>query len=66
MKKIVKCIVCGETVEKVSEALCKKLFDPKTKKIMCLSCLANELDVEEDELLEKAEEFKNSGCTLFM
>lgn len=65
MKKEIKCVVCGENVEKVSKALCQKLFDRKTKKIMCLSCLSNELEVEESALLEKAEEFKKAGCTLF-
>lgn len=65
MKREIKCIVCGNTVEKVSAALCKKLFDRKTKKILCLSCLSNELETEQEELLEKAEEFKREGCTLF-
>lgn len=60
-----KCIVCGNDVEKMSKALCQKLFDRYTKKILCLSCLSNELEVERDELLEKAEEFKREGCTLF-
>ena len=59
------CVVCGESVEKVSRALCQKLFDRKTKKIMCLQCLSNDLEVEKSELLEKAEEFKNEGCPLF-
>ena len=60
-----KCVVCGESVEKVSKALCQKLFDRKTKKILCLQCLSNELEVDESELLEKAEEFKSEGCPLF-
>lgn len=66
MAREIKCVVCGNTVEKVSKALCQKLFNKKTKKILCLSCLSNELEVEEDELLEKAEEFKRAGCSLFM
>ena len=65
MKKDFNCIVCGEPVEKVSHALCRKLFDKNTKKIMCLSCLANELEVETSDLIEKAKEFKEAGCTLF-
>ena len=65
MTKDMKCIVCGKKVEKVSSALCKKLFNRNTKKILCLSCLANELDVDEEDLLEKAEEFKQDGCPLF-
>ena len=65
MKGISRCIVCGENVEKVSKALCQKLFDRNTKKFLCLNCLANELEVEQEELLEKAEDFKREGCTLF-
>ena len=65
MNKTVRCVVCGGNVEKVSKALCQKLFDRKTKKIMCLSCLSNELETDETELLEKAEEFKREGCSLF-
>lgn len=63
--KKIECVVCRENVEQVSKALCQKLFDRSTKKIMCLRCLSNELEVEESELLEKAEEFKNEGCPLF-
>ena len=61
-----KCTVCGNEAEKVSKALCQKLIDRRTKRIMCLSCLSNYLEVDEEELLEKADEFKAEGCTLFM
>ena len=59
MKKVDKCKVCGEKVEKVSKALCMKFFGRKTNKILCLMCLSNELDVTQEELLEKADDFKN-------
>lgn len=65
MGKIIRCVVCNEKVDKVSKALCQKLFDIKTKKIMCLSCLSNELEVDEESLLEKAKELREAGCTLF-
>ncbi len=60
-----KCVVCGKNVEKVAVALCKKLIDRNTRRMMCLSCLSNYLETEEDELLQKADEFKKEGCTLF-
>ncbi|MBQ3640822.1 hypothetical protein II906_02675 [bacterium] len=66
MKKNNKCLVCGEKVDKVSIALCLKLFGRTTKKIMCLTCLANDLETDENELLEKAKEFKAEGCKLFL
>ena len=59
------CVVCGNSVEKVSKALCQKLYGTKTTKILCLSCLSNDLDVEIEDLMEKAEDFKNEGCKLF-
>ena len=65
MKKEIKCVVCGNAVEKVSKALCQKLFDKESKKFLCLLCLSNELVVEQEELLEKAEDFRRAGCTLF-
>lgn len=65
MKKTINCVVCGENIEMVSKGLCQKLFGRNTKKLLCLSCLSNGLDVEEEELLEKAKEFKEAGCTLF-
>lgn len=60
-----KCVICGNDVEKNAKDLCQKLIDKKTKKIMCLSCLSNYLEVDEEELLQKAQEFKDEGCTLF-
>lgn len=60
-----KCIVCGNEVEKIAKALCQKLIGRKTKQILCLSCLANHLEAEEEDLLQKAQEFKDEGCALF-
>lgn len=33
--------------------------------IMCLPCMADYLDVTEEDLLAKIEEFKQEGCKLF-
>ena len=63
--KIYRCVVCNKDVEQVSRALCRKLFEKNTKKILCLNCLSNELETEEEELLEKAREFREAGCKLF-
>jgi len=66
MIAVTRCLVCGEQVDRTSKGLCQKLFGEKAKKRLCLRCLANELEVEESELLEKAEEFKKAGCKLFL
>lgn len=60
------CYVCGkEELSKNEVGLTKKLISKSTKVFYCLPCLANYLEVTEEELLEKVEEFKEEGCTLF-
>ena len=61
-----KCYVCGKTpLTKDEIGLTKKLINKKAASFYCLSCLAEYLEVTEEELLAKVEEFKNEGCTLF-
>lgn len=61
-----KCYVCGKVpLSKDEIGLTKKLISKKVKSFYCLSCLAESLEVTEEELLAKVEEFKNEGCTLF-
>lgn len=60
------CYVCGKTpLSKDEVGLTKKLIDKKPDKFYCLSCLAEYLEVTEEELQDKIEEFKDEGCTLF-
>ena len=64
MKKSYKCYICSKTLDKIAIGLSKKLLD-ENGRLYCVICLANYLDTTEDELLIKAEEFKNEGCKLF-
>lgn len=60
------CEVCGsDNIKKDVIALNKKLFDKNVKKFYCLKCMADVLEVTEDDLLDKIEEFKEEGCALF-
>ena len=60
------CYVCGkDNLSKDEIGITKKLIDRKAKQFYCLSCLAEYLEVTEEELLDKIEEFKDEGCTLF-
>ena len=60
------CYVCGkEDLSKDEVGITKKLLGKNIKQFYCLSCLAEQLEVTEQELLDKIEEFKNEGCTLF-
>ncbi len=43
----------------------KKLLGEHVTRPMCLTCLAEYLDVAEEDLLSKIEEFKAAGCKLF-
>ena len=60
-----KCCLCEAQLDKIAIGLNKKLLDRKENQAFCLSCLANYLEVSEEELLAKVEEFKEQGCTLF-
>lgn len=63
---MVKCYVCGKNnLSKNEIGLTKKLISKNTKDFFCIKCLAKQLEVDEIELIDKIEEFKNEGCTLF-
>jgi len=60
------CYVCGKTIsEKDIIGLNKKLIDKNIKHFYCLHCLSEYFEVNTEFLIEKIEEFKNEGCTLF-
>lgn len=61
-----KCINCFKTpLSKEEIGITKKILDPNAKEFYCLDCLAQLLDVTKEDLLDKIEEFKEEGCTLF-
>ena len=65
-KKIFSCIACGKRpLSKNEIGINKKLLGLKSKDFYCLECLADFLEVETQDILEKIEEFKNDGCKLF-
>ncbi len=64
MNKI-SCMYCEKILSKNSIALNKKLLGRNTKKAMCITCLADYLGCDKEDLFVKIEEFKEQGCTLF-
>ena len=61
-----KCYVCGKApLSKDEIGLTKKLIDKKSTVFYCLPCLAEYLEVAEEELIAKIEEFKAERCVLF-
>lgn len=65
-KKIFECTSCGKKpLSKNEVGITKKLLGNSSKNFFCLDCLANFLEVEPQDILDKIEEFKNEGCKLF-
>lgn len=60
------CKLCFKTpLSKDEIGINKKLLGTDVKSYFCLSCLADYLECTEEELLDKIQEFKDNGCTLF-
>lgn len=60
------CFACKTKIEeKDAIALNKKLLSRKVDNFYCLSCLADFVGVSIEELMDKIEEFKEQGCSLF-
>ena len=59
------CKSCGCELQKDWIALHRKLLDIDAKEYYCISCLADTLGCETEDLEIKIEEFKEQGCTLF-
>ena len=61
-----KCVACGKNpLSKNEVGINKKLLGMKVTKFYCLDCLANLLEAQPQDILDKIEEFKNGGCKLF-
>ena len=66
MSKSSSCFVCGKEKLTYNEVgLNKKLLGRNINKLFCLQCLADHLDISAEDLLERIQEFKDSGCVLF-
>ena len=65
MKRI-DCFVCRKQgLSKNEIGLNKKLLDQNITQLYCIDCLAGYLEVTTEELLDKIEDFKAEGCSLF-
>lgn len=61
------CIACGkESLSKDEIGINKKLLGEHVENFYCMDCLADYLEVETQDLLDKIEEFKEEGCKLFL
>ena len=61
------CIACGKKpLSKDEIGINKKLLGEQVENFYCMDCLADYLEVENQDLLDKIEEFKEEGCKLFL
>lgn len=59
------CSLCGASpLDRDTIGINKKLM-AKGSPILCMKCLAERLDVTVQDLLDKIEDFREDGCTLF-
>lgn len=60
------CLACRKSpLDKNTIGINKKMIGNQVKTYYCMDCLADYLGCSVDDLLEKIEEFKEEGCTLF-
>jgi len=60
------CVICGKAaLDNDTVGINKKLLGPDIEHFYCMTCLAEYLGCSVQELLDKIEEFKEEGCTLF-
>ena len=60
-----KCKQCGRILTKDEIGLHKKLYNRAAESFMCIRCSSEYLEVTQEMLIAKIEEFKKMGCTLF-
>lgn len=65
-RKKVYCCECGQALKRDEKALSMKLLGTDTEDFYCISCLAEYLECEANDLRVKIQEFKEEGCTLFL
>ena len=66
LKGKTECIACGKEKLSINEiGLNKKFLGRKITVFYCASCLASELELTPEQLLDAIEIFKEQGCTLF-
>lgn len=60
------CLACRKSpLDKDTIGINKKMLGKDVKSFYCMDCLVDYLGCSVEDLLDKIEEFKEEGCTLF-
>lgn len=60
------CLACRKSpLGKDTIGINRKMLGKEVKSFYCMDCLADYLGCSVEDLLDKIEEFKEEGCTLF-
>jgi len=65
MEENTKCRKCKKDLEINAAALNKKYFGLKVQEFYCMACLAEGFGVTVQDLNQKIDYYKSTGCTLF-
>lgn len=60
------CFKCKKILTNDEIGLYKKLVNRGSKEFLCIDCLGREFDCSEELLRRKIQDFKDTGCTLFV
>lgn len=60
------CIKCGKELTYNDIGAHKKFINRGSTEFMCKKCLAEELQIPQEVIDKKIENFKRQGCTLFI
>lgn len=60
-----RCFRCGAPLSADEIAIYRRIVNRGAEQFLCIHCFAKEFSVEEKLILEKIEQFKKMGCTLF-
>jgi uncharacterized protein YlaI len=64
--KRIDCFICGkENLTRNEIGLNKKLLGKEIRNFHCLGCLSDYLEIPVEDLVERIQEFKDSGCVVF-
>lgn len=60
------CIQCGKSLTYNEIGATKKFLNRGSREFLCFRCLGDKLNLAQEDMERKIEEFKLQGCSLFL